>query len=67
MIRSVREVYCSAIALTKASISEVYWSMPGTSRSYALSISEELFKLSTESVRLHSNEGSLHESEFYVR
>lgn len=30
--------------------------MPGTSRSYALSISEELFKLSTESVRLHSND-----------
>lgn len=30
--------------------------MPGKSRSYALRISEELFKLSTESVRLHSNE-----------
>lgn len=30
--------------------------MPGKSRSYALSISVELFKLTTESVRLHSNE-----------
>lgn len=30
--------------------------MPGRSRSYALSISVELFKLTTESVRLHSNE-----------
>lgn len=30
--------------------------MPGKSRSYALNISAELFKLSTESVRLHSNE-----------
>lgn len=30
--------------------------MPGSSRSYALDISAELFKLTTESVRLHSNE-----------
>lgn len=30
--------------------------MPGGSRSYALDISVELFKLTTESVRIHSNE-----------
>lgn len=30
--------------------------MPGRSRSYALDISAELFKLTTESIRLHSNE-----------
>ena len=30
--------------------------MPGRSRSYALNISAELFKLTTESIRLHSNE-----------
>lgn len=30
--------------------------MPGSSRSYALNISAELFKLTTESIRLHSNE-----------
>ncbi|CCW18978.1 hypothetical protein EBBID32_33360 [Sphingobium indicum BiD32] len=30
--------------------------MPGSSRSYALDISAELFKLTTESIRLHSNE-----------
>ncbi|QDK35676.1 hypothetical protein [Sphingomonas sp. IC081] len=30
--------------------------MPGRSRSYALDISAELFKLTTEGIRLHSNE-----------
>lgn len=56
MIRLDREAFHSASYPTKASILEVYWRMPGSTRSYALDISEELFKLSTESVRLHSND-----------